>query len=112
ADVMRVDYFNLVTQADIARKIGRSRQLVHQYMTGARGPGRFPPPVCEISDGTRVWLWCEVAAWLWENDMIKEEVLRDARQIEAINSVLELEWQKKENRELTADVIRAVSSTA
>src|SRR4051812_30855413 len=39
ADVLRVDYCNLVTQSDIARKIGRSRQLVHQYMTGARGPG-------------------------------------------------------------------------
>src|SRR5487761_1677044 len=44
ADVLRVDYCNLVTQADIARKIERSRQLVHQYWTGARGPGGFPPP--------------------------------------------------------------------
>ena len=112
ADVLRVDYCNLVTQADIGRKIGRSRQLVHQYMIGARGPGAFPPPVCEISDGTWVWFWCEVAFWLWENDMIKEDVLRDAQQVEAINSVLEMEWQKKENRELTEEVIKVVSSTA
>jgi len=44
ADVLRVDDCSLVTQADIARKIGRSRQLVHQYITGTRGPGAFPPP--------------------------------------------------------------------
>ena len=40
--VLRVDTCNLVTQADIARKIGRTRQLVHQYITGRRGPGGFP----------------------------------------------------------------------
>src|SRR5208337_3869719 len=44
ADVLRVDVCNLVTQADIARKIGRSRQLVHQYIAGIRGPGNFPAP--------------------------------------------------------------------
>lgn len=110
ADVLRVDYCNLVTQADIARKIGRSRQLVHQYWTGTRGPGGFPPPACELCDGTRLWFWCEVAFWLWQNDMIKEDVLRDAQQVEAINSVLDVEWQKKENRELTEEVIKAVSA--
>jgi hypothetical protein len=111
ADVLRVDSCNLVTQADIARNIGRSRQLVHQYWTGARGPGGFPPPACELCDGTSLWLWCEVAFWLWEHDMIKEDVLRNAQQVEAINSVLEMEWQKRANRELTEEVMRAVSVT-
>lgn len=111
ADVLRVDYCNLLSQADIARKIERSRQLVHQYWTGARGPGGFPPPACELCDGTWLWFWCEVATWLWQNDMIKEGVLRDAQQVEAINSVLELAWQKRENRELTNEVIKAVSAT-
>ena len=36
ADVLRVDECNLVTASEIARRIGRSRQLVHQYMTGQR----------------------------------------------------------------------------
>lgn len=35
--------------------------------------------------------------------------LRDAQQVDAINSVLEIEWQKKQNRELTEEVMRAVS---
>lgn len=111
ADVLRVDYCNLVTQADIARRIGRSRQLVHQYWTGTRGPGGFPAPACEVCDGTWLWSWGEVAGWLWENDMIQESVLRDAQQVEAINSVLDVEWQKKEHRELTEEIIKAVATT-
>src|SRR5712692_6543367 len=45
ADVLRVDNCDLITQSDVARRIGRSRQLVNQYITGSRGPGGFPPPV-------------------------------------------------------------------
>ena len=109
ADVLRVDYCNLVTQADIARKIGRSRQLVHQYMTGERGPGAFPMPACAITEKVPLWFWCEVAYWLWENNLVKEDVLRDAQEVETINSVLDLQRQKKENPELTQEIIRSVS---
>ena len=109
ADVLRVDYCNLVTQADIARKIGRSRQLVHQYMMGERGPGGFPSPVCGITDDVPLWYWCEVAHWLWENNMVKEEVLRDAEEVELINTVLELTRQKADKPDLTREVINSVS---
>ena len=44
ADVLRVDYCNLVTQADIARKIDRSRQQIHQYTTGDRDREAFLHP--------------------------------------------------------------------
>lgn len=109
ADVLRVDYCNLVTQADIARKIGRSRQLVHQYIIGQRGPGCFPSPVCGITDDVQLWYWCEVAYWLWENNMVREEVLRDAEEVEIINNVLELQRQKMNKPELTQEVIKSVS---
>ena len=81
ADVLRVDICNLVTQSDIAKRISRSRQLVHQYITGVRGPGAFPAPVCNISDddASPLWYWCEVASWLFENNMIPEEALREAQ---------------------------------
>jgi hypothetical protein len=107
-DVLRVDYCNLVTQADIARKIGRTRQLVHQYMVGHRGPGGFPPPACEITDGQFLWFWCEVAYWLWENSMLKEDVLRDAQEVEVINNVLELQRQRRQTPALTKEVIDSV----
>jgi len=110
ADVLRVDYCNLVTQSDISRKIGRSRQLVHQYMNGSRGPGGFPPPACEISDESRLWYWCEVAYWLWQNNMIREDVLREAEEVEAINRVLEMEHQRRMRPGLIEEVERAVQS--
>jgi hypothetical protein len=109
ADVLRVDYCNLVTQSDVARKIGRSRQLVHQYMTGSRGPGGFPAPVCGIVDDVPLWYWCEVAHWLWQNNMVRQEVLRDAEEVELINNVLELMRQKAMNPDLTAEVIKSIS---
>jgi hypothetical protein len=109
ADVLRVDYCNLVTQADIARRIGRSRQLVFQYMAGDRGPGGFPSPVCGIADDVPLWYWCEVAGWLWRSNLVKEDVLRDAEEVEMINNVLELSWQKIANPLLAREVIAAVS---
>jgi hypothetical protein len=109
ADVLRVDYCNLVTQADIARKINRSRQLVHQYMMGERGPGGFPPPACGIAEDVPLWYWCEVAYWLHENNMVKADVLRDAEEVELINNVLELTRQKVDKPDLTKEVIKSVS---
>lgn len=110
ADVLRVDVCNLVTQADIARKIGRSRQLVHQYVTAARGPGGFPPPACDLADDVPLYNWCEVAYWLWEHDMIQEDVLREAQEVAAINSVLELNYQKRLDPGLVSEVLETLGT--
>ena len=94
----------------VARRIGRSRQMVHQYMKGLRGPGGFPGPACEITDGSPLWYWCEVAFWLWENNIIKADVLRDAEEVDAINTVLEMAHQRKRKPELTEEIIQSVMS--
>jgi hypothetical protein len=109
AVVLRIDACDLVNQADIARRIGRTRQLVHQYISDIRGPGKFPPPACEITDGAPLWYWCEVANWLWQNDMIQEDVLRDAQELAAINSLLEVQWQRRVAPELMAELLRVVN---
>lgn len=111
AVVVRVDSCDLVTQAEISRRLGRSRQLVHQYIIGIRGPGGFPPPVCEITDGARLWYWCEVARWLWEHDLISEAVMREAEQLAVINSVLELRWQGQIAPELTDEILRRIDAS-
>ena len=110
ASVLRVDECNLVTQADIARKIGRTRQLVHQYVTGQRGPGGFPPPVCHISDEAPLWAWCEVAYWLWQNNMIREDVRREAEQVAFVNTVLELQHQRELDPQLAEEVLQSIGS--
>ncbi|MFN0195779.1 MAG: hypothetical protein ACKVT0_03490 [Planctomycetaceae bacterium] len=109
ASVLRVDHCDLVTQSEIARRIARSRQLVSQYIAGGRGPGGFPPPACNITDGAPLWYWCEVAHWLWENDLIKEEELREAQDLTVINSVLELERQRQVSPDLTKEIEIALS---
>jgi hypothetical protein len=104
AKVLRVDLCDLVAQAEIARRIGRSRQAVHQYMTGQRGPGGFPGSDCHIDDDSPLWTWCEVAVWLRANDMIKEEALREAQETAVINSTLEYVHQKERDPELAREV--------
>lgn len=107
-DVMRVDECDLVTQADIARRIGRTRQLVSQYISGERGDGCFPPPACELNEKHPLWLWCEVAYWLHANNIIKEDALLDARQKSVINTVLDLEYQLQQEPELTKEILAAI----
>ena len=107
--VMRVDHADLVTQSEIARRIERSRQLVSQYISGDRGPSGFPAPACNIAEGAPLWYWSEVAHWLWENDLIQEETLRDAQDLSVINSVLELDYQRHLSPELTNEIMQALS---
>jgi predicted DNA-binding transcriptional regulator AlpA len=54
---------DLVTIADIADRVGLTRQAVNNYVKGTRGPGGFPPPR-RVGDTTRVWDWGAVNAWL------------------------------------------------
>jgi transcriptional regulator with XRE-family HTH domain len=93
ADVLRIDECSLVTQADIARKLGVSRQMVHQYLTGERGPGDFPSPICHITEKAPLWYWCEVAVWLSKNGLIDEEQREQAFEAAMINNVLERRYQ-------------------
>jgi hypothetical protein len=109
AKVLRVDDCNLVTQSDIARRIGYSRQVVNQYISGARGGGGFPGPICHIVEGAPLWRWCEVSYWLWKKGLIREDVLRIARETEMINGVLELESMRQESPELLEEVMRHVT---
>lgn len=109
ADVVRVDECNLVTPAEIARRIGRSRQLVNQYMTGKRGPGGFPAPECNLAHGAPLWTWCAVSFWLAQNDMIRPEELEEAEVVEAINCALDIAHQRERNPELVDEISQAVA---
>jgi hypothetical protein len=108
ADVLRVDYCNLVTQSEIARRASRSRQQINQYIGGVRGSGKFPPPACNIADGAPLWYWCEVANWLVQNGMLKSDVLRDAEEFDAINGVLEFQRQQHERASLVTEILRSI----
>jgi hypothetical protein len=104
AVVICVDACDLVTQSEIARRIGRSRQLISQYISGQRGPGNFPPPECHISDDAPLWRWCAVSYWLAENNIIRREENWNAEVIAAINNALERLRQIGRNPELMKEI--------
>lgn len=110
AVVYRVDDCDLVSASDIARRINRSRQLVHQYMTGQRGPGNFPPPECHITDGKPLWAWCAVSFWLSENNLLRPEQSWDAEVVAAINNILENIHQHKRHPQLVEQVRQGLAS--
>jgi hypothetical protein len=113
AEVLRLDICDLVTQSDIARRTDRSRQVIHQYITGERGPKGFPPPACHITDeeGSALWLWCDVAHWLFQNDMITEAELNEARHAALINDVLDFVQQKQIAPEDAEEVFKTLCGT-
>ncbi|MDQ3209955.1 MAG: hypothetical protein M3Q20_02075, partial [Actinomycetota bacterium] len=61
--VMRIEPEDLVTMAEIARRLGRSREGVRLLITGERGPGSFPPAVSRVRSRSPLWRWVDVAAW-------------------------------------------------
>lgn len=108
AGVLRVDECDLVTASEIARRIDRSRQLVHQYMSGKRGPGGFPPPECHLTDHAPLWTWCAVSYWLVQNNLLRPEDGWNAEVVEAINNFLGRERQRQRNPELLDEISRGL----
>ena len=111
ADVWRVDSHDLVSASEIARRIGRTRQLIHQYITGVRGPGGFPAPDCNLTEGQPLWSGYAVGVWLSKNDMIRLETLRDTEIVAAINTALERSHQLQRDPALVDEISRAVAAT-
>jgi hypothetical protein len=110
AEVLRVDECNLVTQSEIARRINRTRQMVAQYVSGARGPGGFPPPEFYLSEGTPLWAWCAVSYWLAQNDIVRPEEGWNAEVVAMINNQLEAELLRKRNAELADTISKELKS--
>lgn len=54
---------DLVTIADIADRLGRSRESIRLLIAGKRGPGGFPAPVSSLRTRNRLWRWTDVVRW-------------------------------------------------
>jgi hypothetical protein len=54
---------DLVTLADIALRVGRSREAVRLWSIGRTGPGGFPSPV-DMGISTAFYRWSHVAPWV------------------------------------------------
>ena len=87
--VSRVADAGLVSMADIAARLGRTREGVRLLVAGARGPGGFPPPVTDPRSRYRVWRWSDVRRWL-ATHLEKEAAPSEDDVLTAVNASLEL----------------------
>ena len=62
-EVTRIADAGLVSMADIAARMGRTRESVRLLIEGERGPGGFPPPATDPRSRYRLWRWPEVSRW-------------------------------------------------
>jgi hypothetical protein len=62
--VTRVEGEELVSQADIAERSGRSRQAVNHWFKRDAGSSGFPDPAYGASTRSPLWRWSDVQAWL------------------------------------------------
>lgn len=89
--VARIEPDDLVTASEIARRLQRSRESIRQLAQGERGPGRFPPPVANLTRRSPIWRWAEVAHWFGENYAESDRALIEkAMLIASLNSAIEL----------------------
>ena len=84
--VMTLEPDDLVSQADIAQRQGRSRESISQLVKGERGPGGFPRPRHFVADRA-LWLWPDVERWFDEYEGRESQAHHDAF-ITAVNAVL------------------------
>lgn len=109
AKVLRVDACPLVSASQVARRTGRSRQQIYQYINGRRGPGGFPPPEYHLNGQPPLWSWSAVSQWLASNDLIRAEEGLNARVVAAINNRLDADRQREQSPELVEEIGRALA---
>jgi hypothetical protein len=62
--VLRVEGEELVSQADIAERTGRSRQAVNHWIKRDADSAEFPEPAYGASTRSPLWRWADVQVWL------------------------------------------------
>ena len=88
--VKRVEPSDLVTSAEIARRLGRSRQSIQQLVSGSRGKGNFPLPVAGVTAKTMLWSWQEVSGWFLKTKKLEDKrIYQNAVILKQINESLE-----------------------
>jgi len=106
AEVASVTPENLVTEAEIAKRLNKSRQTISLWIKGQRRKS-FPHPVMRLSEKSPLWNWSEVVNWLYDNQIINDkEIITRALFFANINAALE--EQDKKTRELRRSLLARI----
>lgn len=89
ATVLHVAPEDWVTESEVAKRLGKKRQLVSLWMQGKRRTA-FPNPVMKLTDKSPLWKWREIVEWLYKHRLVQEpELLVEAKFLEHVNAALE-----------------------
>lgn len=84
---------DLVTMSEVAKRLRKTRQVIHLWINQERRQSNqmpFPQPVMKLSDKSPLWKWREIVEWLYFHNLIQEKTLLEkAIFIENLNAVLE-----------------------
>jgi hypothetical protein len=98
--VERIEPDEIVTTAEIGKRLGRSREDVRLLASGKRGPGGFPDPISGIKKRAPHDRWSDVAIWARETlGIALSENADEARTIGALNAALQLRRYAREPKE-------------
>ncbi len=87
-EVVRIAGAGLVSMADIATRMGRTREGIRLLVEGERGPGSFPAPVNDPRNRYRLWRVSDVTGWFAANYGESPEFEADV--VAALGACLEL----------------------
>lgn len=91
AKIARVEPADLVTSAEISRRLNRSRESIRLLIKGARGTGDFPTPIAGVTSKTLIWSWADVSRWFYDNNKIDDPfIVKQAQVIREVNEALEI----------------------
>lgn len=93
-EVVRIADAGLASLADIATRLGRTRESVRLLVSGARGPGGFPAPVTDPRSRYRLWRWSDVECWFADRRGEEIPASRD-RVAAALNAALEFRHHQR-----------------
>lgn len=85
---VRIGQDDLVSLAEIGRRIGKTRESIRLLASGDRGPGNFPRPAQHVTS-QQLWSWAEVSAWLFEHGRITRRLVAESQFLRALNAALE-----------------------
>jgi len=106
AEVASVAPENLVTEAEIAKRLNKSRQSVSLWIKGKRRKS-FPPPVMRLAEKSPLWSWSEVVKWLYDKKIIKDKKLVDEA-LFFVNINAALEEQDKQTRKIRHSLLERI----
>lgn len=88
--IKRVEPSDLVTSAEIARRLNRSKQSIQQLISGSRGNGDFPSPIAGVTAKTMLWSWQEVTAWfMGKGKLVDKSIFENAKTLKQLNESLD-----------------------